>query len=72
MFVYMHKRRLHRKKLKQELDRINPDIVISMGGSEKVYVATMKSNKWKWIREFYSERLYRKNHSSSLFDKISA
>ena len=72
MFVYMHKRRLHRKKLKQELDRINPDIVISMGGSEKYMLATMKSNKWKRIREFHSERFYRKNLSSSLFDKISA
>lgn len=68
----MNKRRLHRKKLKQELDRINPDIVISMGGSEKYMLATMKSNKWKRIREFHSERFYRKNLSSSLFDRISA
>lgn len=72
IFVYMNKRRLHRKKLKQELDRINPDIVISMGGSEKYMLATMKSKKWKRIREFHSERFYRRHFAVSLFDKISA
>ena len=70
--VYMRKRRSHRRKLKKVLKTIEPDIVISMGGSEKYMLATIKGNNWKRIREFHTERFYRRDFAVSVVDKILA
>ena len=65
------KRREHHKKLKKVLNMIQPDIVISIGQSEKNIVPSIKG-KWKTIREFHFVCNYRILHAQSFFDKILA
>ena len=65
------KRRKHLKKLKKELYRIQPDIVISIGQSEKNMVPRIKG-KWKTIREFHFVGDYRKRHATNIFQKYLA
>ena len=60
----------HKKALVKVLNQINPDIVISVGMSEKYMLTSMKKRTWKIIREFHSEKYYRSKHAYSLFKKI--
>ncbi len=52
------KRRLHKEKLRTVLHHINPDVVISTGGSEKFFLPDIKG-KWKLIREMHMASNYR-------------
>ena len=52
------KRRKHKRVLKKVLKKINPDIVISVGQSEKYFLPEIKGN-WKTIREFHYDKYYR-------------
>ena len=54
MFIGSYKRRLHRKALNRFLDGLNPDVVISVGQSEKYMVLSNKKRTWKVIREFHN------------------
>ena len=65
------KRREHKKRLTSVLNEIQPDIVISVGQSEKNTIPSIKG-KWKTIREFHYTKDYRFNHAHSIFDKILA
>lgn len=65
------KRREHKKRLASVLNEIQPDIVISVGQSEKNMIPSIKG-KWKTIREFHYTKDYRFNHAHSIFDKILA
>lgn len=65
------KRREHKKRLTSVLNEIQPDIVISVGQSEKNMIPSIKG-KWKTIREFHYTKDYRFNHAHSIFDKILA
>lgn len=65
------KRKEHKKRLRSALNEIQPDIVISVGQSEKNFLPSIKGN-WMKIREFHFEKHYRKRHTTSLFDKIQA
>ena len=65
------KRWIHRKKLAKFLKSINPDIVISVGQSEKNFLPFIKGN-WKTIREFHFVRDYRRRTAKGLFGKILA
>ena len=60
----------HKKALKRELRRINPDVVISVGASEKYMLTSMRNRTWKIIREFHSEKNYRTKHARSLYQKL--
>ena len=60
----------HKKALVKVLNQINPDIVISVGMSEKYMLTSMKNRTWKIIREFHSEKYYRSKHAYSMFKKI--
>ena len=60
----------HKRALKRTLKQINPDIVISVGMSEKYMLTSMRNRTWKIIREFHSEKNYRSKHAYSLFKKI--
>ena len=60
----------HKKALVKVLNQINPDIVISVGMSEKYMLTSMKKRTWKIIREFHSEKYYRSKHAYSMFKKI--
>lgn len=63
------KRRQHKNKLKEILNHIQPDIVISVGQCEKYFLSEIKG-KWKTIREFHYDKHYRKRNSKNFFHKI--
>ncbi len=72
LFVYASKRKKHRKLLYQTLSEINPDVVISVGQSEKYMLLSMRNRSWKVIREFHFERNYRKQLAETRIEKIIA
>ena len=72
LLVSFHKRRLHKKRLEEFLLNLRPDIVISVGTSEKYMLLSMKNRTWKVIREFHFERFYRKKHALTRFDRLMA
>lgn len=65
------KRKEHKKRLKSVLNQIQPDIVISVGQSEKNMIPSIKG-KWKTIREFHFVKDYRLRQAQSFFDKVLA
>lgn len=65
------KRREHKKRLKAVLNEIQPDVVISVGQSEKNMIPSIKVNFVK-IREFHYTKDYRMKHANSLLDKLMA
>lgn len=65
------KRRKHKSALKKVLAEIMPDVVISVGQSEKNLVPSIQG-KWVTVREFHFVRNYRTLHARSLFDRILA
>ena len=69
-YVYFAKSAKHKKALTRALSQINPDIVISVGLSEKYMLTSMRNRTWKIIREFHCEKNYRFKYATSLFGKI--
>lgn len=65
------KRKEHKKRLKSVLNEIQPDIVISVGQSEKNMLPSIKGN-WKTIREFHFVKDYRKRQAKTWFEKLLA
>lgn len=65
------KRKEHKRRLKSVLNNIQPDIVISVGQSEKNMIPAIKG-KWKTIREFHFVKDYRLRQAKSFFDKMLA
>lgn len=65
------KRRKHKRALKQALNDIQPDIVVSVGQSEKNLVPVIRG-KWMTVREFHFVRNYRSLVAHSLFDRLLA
>lgn len=65
------KRRKHKRRLKCALNKIHPDIVISVGQSEKNLVPAIRG-KWAIIREFHFSRSYRLMSATTIFDKVLA
>ena len=69
MIVGLAKGIPHKRALKRTLRQINPDVVISVGMSEKYMLTSMRNRTWKIVREFHSEKNYRTKHARSLFKK---
>lgn len=65
------KRRKHKQFLTKILKEINPNIVISVGQSEKYFLPEIKG-KWKTIREFHYDKFYRIRKANSFLKKIVA
>lgn len=65
------KRREHKRKLTQLFNEIIPDIVISVGQSEKNMLPEIKG-PWKTIREFHFDKKYRLRQAKGLFQKVLA
>ena len=65
------KRREHKKKLAKVLHEINPDIVISVGQSEKNMIPAI-SGRWVKVRELHFTKNYRWFHAHSIFSKTLA
>ena len=68
--IYHAKTVRHKKVLRRMLDQINPDVVISVGTSEKYMMPAKRNRTWKAIREFHCEKNYRSKYAQSLFEKI--
>lgn len=64
-------RRKHRGALKKLLNEILPDIVISVGQSEKNFLPTIRG-PWGTIREFHFVKSYRGFHAHTPFDRLLA
>lgn len=65
------KRKRHKRVLTRILKEINPDIVISVGQSEKYFLPKIKG-KWKTIREFHYCKNYRLKSAKNNFQKLLA
>lgn len=72
LLVSLSKRFSHYRKLKNVLKEIKPDVVISVGKSEKHLVPIMRNRTWRIVREFHSERGYRLKFAKSTFQKVIA
>lgn len=70
-YGFFVKRFIHKRKLARALHQIQPDIVVSVGTSEKNMIPSIRGN-WKCIREFHYVRSYRKLQSKTVVDKIMA
>lgn len=70
MIVGLAKGIPHKRALKRTLREINPDVVISVGMSEKYMLTSMRNRTWKIVREFHSEKNYRSKHVRSFFRKM--
>jgi glycosyltransferase involved in cell wall biosynthesis len=68
--IYFAKCAKHKKALRHVLSQINPDIVISVGMSEKYMLTSIRDHSWKIIREFHCEKNYRTKYATSLFGKV--
>ena len=68
-FLYVLKgilvrRRRHAVALRNVLDELKPDIVISVGQSEKFMIPRLSRNRpWKTVREFHYSGTYRKDYA---------
>lgn len=68
-FLYVLKgilvrRRRHARALRSVLDELDPDIVISVGQSEKFMIPRLSRNRhWKTVREFHYSGTYRKDYA---------
>lgn len=65
------KRRKHKKLLSRVLREIVPDIVISVGTSEKHFLPKIKG-PWKTIREYHYTKDYRKRLATNFMQKVVA
>lgn len=65
------KRKEHKERLKKVLNEIQPDVVISVGQSEKNMVLSLKG-EWARIREFHYNKNYRLDHAKNVFAKVLA
>lgn len=65
------KRREHKRRLQQVLRKIQPDVVVSAGQSEKNMLPSIPGN-WIKIRELHFVTDYRMRHAHTLFQKLLA
>ena len=63
------KRRIHARVLRKALNEIKPDIVISVGQSEKNCIPFFRGN-WATIREFHYVRNYRNFQTGSVLNRL--
>ena len=65
------KRKRHKRKLKDTLHSLKPDMVISVGQSEKYFLPAIKGD-WKVIREVHFASNYRVLMARGVFGKLKA
>lgn len=71
--VVAYKNKKHYSALKRFLTDIKPDVVISVGTSEKYLLPAMKQRSWKIIREFHHVRnKYRSKNAKGALESILA
>lgn len=66
-------RRIHKKKLAEFLENVQPDVVISSGVLTKIFLPTLKiSSDPVFIRELHADRHYNRESSKGLIKKLIA
>lgn len=65
------KRREHKKRLRETLQKIQPDVVVSVGQSEKNMLPSI-DGRWITIRELHFTKNYRMLHAKSRLDYVLA
>lgn len=70
-FIQCQKKKKHFQKLKETLNKIQPDIVISTGLSEK-HKLPFISGKWRTIREIHNEKKFRYKCANSFLGGLRA
>lgn len=68
----IEKRKKHKKKLKNALAEIRPDIIISTGTSDKFFLPSISPKGSVIIREFHFCTRYRHLHADSRFEALKA
>ena len=73
IWLYFKLKRLHRKRLRDELNAISPDIVLSVGGVEKQFLSSLKiASSPVFIREMHFHKNYRRIIAPNLFARFLA
>ena len=63
-------KKTHKTKLEEMLNEVSPDIVVSIGNTNRHILPSIKNRKWKLLREVHGDRFFHVKHSKSLFQKI--
>ncbi len=72
-WTYYKLRKEHLQKLKSILNSILPDIVISVGGAEKLNLPRLKVSTYPvFIREIHFYKYYRRGNANTVLDKLLA
>lgn len=68
-----YKRRLHKQKLTEALEKIQPDIVVATGTSEKNFLPSVRvSSRPVFVREIHNYKYYRLSAANNWFAKLLA
>ena len=65
--IYFQKQKIHKKKLGEIIDEINPDILISLGDEDRNFSYKFKNKKLKVIREIHFNKNYMLQKKSKNF-----
>lgn len=63
-------RKLRKKQIAGLLDEISPDIVVSVGNGDRDALVSLKTDKWKLVREIHTERNHFVQHATSFIEKL--
>lgn len=72
LFNYINawkKKKSHKKHLEKMLNEVSPDVVVSIGNTNRHILTSIKNRKWKLLREIHGDRYFHVKHSKSLFQK---
>lgn len=73
LLYYNKKRKEHKHKLEKALNDLSPDVVISVGGTDKNFLPTLKiSSHSAFIREMHYHKYYRRILATGLYEKFLA
>lgn len=67
-----NRHRLYKKRIKKALYDIMPDILVSVGGTEKYLLPSVGGGDWKLVREMHTVKDWRYKLASSRWQKIVA
>ena len=73
LFNYVNawkKKKHHRLNLERELENVTPDVVVSIGNSNRHILPSIKNRHWTLLREIHGDRYFHVKHSRSLFQKV--
>ena len=73
ILIYIKKQKEHEKKLKEIVEKIKPDILISLGDEDRNFIYKFKNKKRKIVREHHFNKNYiLQNKTSNLLYKLKA